>query len=104
MHPSRVTAPLPWAGGVGGRCPGPFRFEVSWALSEVSADFSRLCGLPGVDLAVLVQAGAAAVHLVTLSACILLGHDVHFHVSNEVVSGIKDPSTLIARERFAVDC
>lgn len=67
-------------------------------------DFSRRCGLPGVDLAVLVQAGAAAVHLVTLPARVLLCHDVHFHVSNEVVTGIKEPSTLIALERFAVDC
>lgn len=67
-------------------------------------DFSRRCGLPGVDLAVLVQAGAAAVHLVTLPARVLLCHDVHFHVSNEVVTGIKEPSTLIALERLAVDC
>lgn len=57
-----------------------------------------------MDLPVFVQARATAVHLVTLPARILLSYHVHFHVSDEVVTGIKDSSTLIALERLAMNC
>lgn len=42
--------------------------------------------LSSVNLAVLVQARATAVHFVTLPARILLGYNVNFHVSDEVVT------------------
>jgi hypothetical protein len=61
-------------------------------------------GLSSVNLPVFVQARATAVHLVTLPARILLCYNVHFHVSNEVVAGIEDSSTLVALERLAVNC
>lgn len=58
--------------------------------------------LSSVNLPVFVQARATAVHLVTLPACVLLCYNVHFHVSDKVVTGIEDSSTLIALERLAV--
>lgn len=82
----------------------PLRFqefmEIAKGLLTLRA---LLSGLSGVNLPVFVQARAAAVHLVTLPACILLCYNVHFHVSNEVVTGIKDSSTLVALERLAVN-
>lgn len=42
--------------------------------------------LSSVSLAVFIQARASAVHFVTLPARILLGYNVNFHVSNEVVT------------------
>lgn len=62
-----------------------------------------LSGLSRMNLPVFVQARAAAVHFVTLPACILLCYNMHFHVSNKVVTGIKDSPTLIALERLAVN-
>lgn len=62
-----------------------------------------LSGLSRMNLPVFVQARAAAVHFVTLPACILLCYNMHFHVSNEVVTGIKDSPTLVALERLAVN-
>lgn len=82
----------------------PLRFQVLVEIAEGLRTLRALpSGLSGVNLPVFVQAGAAAVHLVTLPARILLCYNVHFHVSNEVVTGIKDSPTLVALEGLAVN-
>lgn len=82
----------------------PLRFQVFMEMAKGLRPLMALLSgcLSSVNLPVFVQARATAVHLVTLPARVLLCYDVHFHVSNEVVTGIEDPSTLIALERLAV--